>query len=345
MDREKVVTRIFSRHTRCRIDGITYLIYPPTADQKYVAQELADEAYEEAVSRGVMTNETALSILRRENLWTDEKQSMLDVLPRQCEDFKVALFNSTFKSNEHDVIRKALRRAEQEIDSLRRDLHRWDYLTAEGLASQLKFNFGLLRNVRRTDGTELFCDESFWDKPSPLLESFINVYHSNFLGEAEYRELARNEPWRSYWGLAGDASKLFGVPVMELTDEQRSLCVWSKMYDDIRGHSDCPNQATIDDDDMLDGWIIIQNRKRESEDNTREVESRIGNNPKIQNADEIFIVAGSQQDAQKIYNANSMGAKTLVRQRLEKIQREKIVNEVDMPDTQMKVRMALANGR
>ena len=96
-------------------------------------------------------------------------------------------------------------------------------------------------------------EDSFLD----LILSKINEHR---IDESEYRDLARNEPWRSYWNIA--KSSVFGIPVIDFSEEQKTLCVWSKVYDNVYESSECPPENCINDDDYLDSWFIIQRRKR-----------------------------------------------------------------------------------
>ena len=39
------------------------------------------------------------------------------------------------------------------------------------------------------------------------------------------------------------------------------IVIWSKMYDNVQESIDAPIQSVMEDDDALDGWFIVQNRK------------------------------------------------------------------------------------
>ena len=65
--------------------------------------------------------------------------------------------------------------------------------------------------------------------------------------------------------------------------------MWSSLYDNIQESPDCPSNEVINDDDMLDGWMIIQKRNREQAKLQKDAENKFGNK-KISNADEVFIV-------------------------------------------------------
>lgn len=58
-----------------------------------------------------------------------------------------------------------------------------------------------------------------------------------------------------------------------MTINQRNLLTWSKIYDNVQESLECPSEKVIEDDDMLDGWFLVQKLERERERVERERES------------------------------------------------------------------------
>ena len=102
-------------------------------------------------------------------------------------------------------------------------------------------------------------------------------YKSQAIEEAQYRELARNNPWRSYWSSEKTARGVFGVCAAETTTEQRTIMMFSSMYDSVYESGEAPEDNVIEDDDMLDGWFLIQKQKREQEKAKSEFEDTMKN--------------------------------------------------------------------
>ena len=90
------------------------------------------------------------------------------------------------------------------------------------------------------------------------------------------------------------------------------------MYDNIAESPDSPSEDVLEDDDMLDGWLLIQRREREKDKKEKSVESVIGNQ-KISGADEVFVAAKSQEDIDRINQLNDMQAAIVREQRLSQI--------------------------
>jgi hypothetical protein len=163
----------------------------------------------------------------------------------------------------------------------------------------------------------------------------MHKYYGAILSADNIRMLARTMPWSWLWGILKTNGKLFSNDA--LTNEQQSLISWSVMYDRIHESPDCPSDDIINDDDMLDGWLLIQRKQREAERKKQEVESAVGG--KIVNADEIFIPVETAEDALKVDLLNSPRAVNIKKQRLRQIKAEGMVKEQSLKD--MKLRQAM----
>ena len=164
------------------------------------------------------------------------------------------------------------------------------------------------------------------------------VYTGLVLSEKAIREIAKTEPWRSLWILSeSKVFELFANKGKELTPDQRNLLIWSRMYDNIHESMDCPPDEVIEDDDMLDGWLLIQKKKREQEQVQNEVANKTSNS-KISNSDEIFVMAGTQEDANKINSSNSFHNQQIKKQRMQIVQQQGEAKDLDFPDQQLKMR-------
>ena len=80
------------------------------------------------------------------------------------------------------------------------------------------------------------------------------------------RELVNNDPWKLIWYMREvEGSPLFVDRERQLTPDQKNIVVWSRMYDSVHESQDAPSEAVIADHDMLDGWFILQKRKRDKD--------------------------------------------------------------------------------
>jgi hypothetical protein len=102
------------------------------------------------------------------------------------------------------------------------------------------------------------------------------------------------------------------------------------MYDNIQESTDCPPESVIKDDDMLDGWFIIQRQNQESERTREELEKRT--NSKIANSDEILLMANSEKEASEIHGMNSFHSETVRKQRLATVRQKGTAVDMDFQD-------------
>jgi hypothetical protein len=199
------------------------------------------------------------------------------------------------------------------------------------------------KSLMHEDGKSVWEGEEFWKNTDPLLEEATSAFIENKISEKDFREIARTDPWRSIWSCRKTEGSLFGVPTVDLTDEQRSIIIWSTLYDNIYDHPNCPLEEVVKDDDMIDGWLILQRREREKKQGKVQVEDFI-NNDKIRNSGEVFIVAQTKEDAKKIDSLNDDQAKITRKQRLKYLNEKGHVDESQMPDTKMQLQMQANRG-
>ena len=61
------------------------------------------------------------------------------------------------------------------------------------------------------------------------------------------------------------------------------------MYDNIQEAAETPSEDVINDDDVLDGWFIVQRKKREVESAQNDFENST-KNERIKGAGEVFCI-------------------------------------------------------
>lgn len=333
--REFYIARVCSGSVRVHMSDKTYVIKRPTSEQLYVGHEVYADYLEHAVSEGLFDESELLSFLMTSGFWDMKKNALLEALPKEIDQFKVALFKSQFKSKEKQVIRKALNTARAKYAELAESRGMYDFLSCSGIASFARSKY-LVGSSTYLNNTRIFTD-NFWNEDSNLLEEVMSAYSRTRFSEATYRELARNEPWRSIWMTNKRESSLFGIPAIEYTEEQRNLVCWSLFYDDIYAHPNCPTEDVINDDDILDGWAIEQKRLRDAAMGANAADD-IVKNEKIRNSQEVYLVAETHDDARKIDGLNTEQASITKKARFAALAKHGELNEMQMPDTAKRLR-------
>lgn len=339
-EKERLIARISAGFLRFNFGGRPHMLFPPTREQRYIGEEIYNDVFEEVRFAGLLTSQEAVELRIKMGEWSKQEEERLLGLQKDIEQLKVGLVEHSLRSNEQKVIRLNIERAEKEVLALYHKKHLWDDSTIEGVCNLARFHFFLLAGLTDHNRVPCWHRDDFLDQPTSILEPAISIFSSSRLSERQFRELARTEPWHGRWSLIKSAEQMFKVAGVDLTEDQKALCLWSKMYDNIYDHSECPSDEIINDDYALDGWMIIQRRKRHADKDREEVEAKVGNNPKIANAGEIFVVADTEEDAKKINAVNPLPVKIMKQQRQRVLEQKGIVKETEMPDVEQKLRLA-----
>ena len=107
------------------------------------------------------------------------------------------------------------------------------------------------------------------------------------------------------------------------------------MYDNAYQSMECPPDNVFEDDDMFDGWLIDQRRKRDKEQKQKQVDTMKNVSDKAQ---EVFLFAPTREDADKVYDLNDPDARIKLRQRQNVIDQRGEGEAQDLPDTQLELR-------
>jgi hypothetical protein len=95
---------------------------------------------------------------------------------------------------------------------------------------------------------------------------------------------------------------------------------------------------------MLDGWFIIQGKKREKEKLEQELDNQITNN-KIKGSEEVFLMVNPEDKKQleRINNLNDPHSNMIKKQRMEVIKNSNdVIEHHKLPDQHLKLQ-SMAN--
>lgn len=328
-ERELLVFRIRSGIYKIPLSGFTIKIFTPTIEDELEACEVYQKSYYEALNDDIMTEEECFDWMIENNLWSYEEDSDIKRYKDEVDNLKVNVYKKFNNGKLRESARAYLRAAEAGLKNLHDKKNAYHGNTCEGVAHLDKSLFLLERCS--------FVGTERLDLESVNSNSLLNKYYSLILNEAESRELARNDPWRSIWALRETGTyKLFNNKDRELSIDQKNLLVWSRMYDNIQESMDCPSDKIIEDDDALDGWFIEQRRKQERERVVDQVESSITND-RIKNSHEILVFADNETDAKNVDELNSLNSKMVKKERSEILKQKGSAVDLDFPDQKMRI--------
>ena len=159
----------------------------------------------------------------------------------------------------------------------------------------------------------------------------------NMLSTEEYREICRTEPFRSSWTIAKE-NFFHKAEAIEISPEQKTLIMYSRMYDNVYEHIERPSDEVIENDDMLDGWFAKLRRDAEKERKQKEVDSILNKKGAKGGKGETFVVANSREEANKIRDINGINEKMKIRQREATVKQRGKTEEQDLPDVKLELR-------
>ena len=328
-EREYFISRIRSGVYYIQSEGKNICVKPPTLEDDYFINEKFKEEYDKCLDEGLKTEDEIIDWMRSKELWTYEDDQREEGLKKDIEKLKKEIYNNRHRSKLREHIRKGIRAGEKQLSEAIEKKSKYFSNSCEGIANLAKVSEFFKRCS--------FENNNICDFDDLRLEDISRKYYTLILPEYEIRQLARNEPWRSIWVLKDSNSySLFQNGDRQLSPDQKSLLVWSRMYDNVYESSESPSEEVIDDDDLLDGWFALQAQQKKDQAMESELDDKL-TNPKIANSSEVFLMADSKQDAQKINDLNNPHAKMMKKRRLSQIKQQGVVAPGQLEDERMEI--------
>ena len=328
-EREYFISRVRSGILHLNFNVVKLKIYTPTIEQDFEINQAFMDSYESCLDKDLKTEDEMLEWMMERGLWKEEDEERIEGLKKDIERLKLEIFQASNNEQLKNQIRLYLRAGEKQLGDMYNNKNKYFMNTCEGVA-----NFDKVHKMLKLctyNGSDLF------DFENVPIDRVSNKFYSSVLREKQVRELARKDPWRSIWAMNDtNTFTLFNNKDRELSIDQKNLLVWSRMYDNVQESLECPSDDIIEDDDMLDGWFIHQRKKREKEKAESEIENTM--NEKVANSDEVYIVAHSKQDHDRINSLNNPHAQMVKKQRMATIKSKGTASQLDFQDEKLKIR-------
>ena len=331
---DTIFYQILAGKVRCVVDDKVYYVCAATPEQKLEASIAYNNVLWECSFHGVMNREEMAQMMIDNGLWTAEEENELSSMHVRLDALKAEMYGqyATFQSKRVEKTRKMLEKMRQRQSKLSSRKYEYDMYTREGVAELTRLQQLVFANVELNNGQMLPQDYISDGFGRSLLDSYMH----NRPNDLQIRELSKTPKWRMLWSSGRQEGRVFGVPSARLTDEQQNIIAWSKLYDNIGESSEPPSKDVMDDDDLLDGWLIVEQKKREKE-------QKEGNTKGTKRgAQEVFIPAETPDDARRIEAMNDAGANFTKRQRMALLHKHGTVEEQKMPDSKQAIAMKAA---
>lgn len=330
-ERHDLLFRIFSGVFRCTLNNKIYVVKPPSIELHVQANTVYKRAvYLASFNETLRPKREVERLLVTNGIIPPNVEGVLKDIGEQENELKINMYKSYMEKDTLKKLRFRLDLVKKKQNELFGNQHMFDHLTPEGHADIVKAQWILSKSVFDED------DKPVWNYDADnveysLMDEIMGCINMAHITHPAVRELARHEPWRSYWGVGKET--VFGKAAVDWTDEQRNLVSYSKMYDNIYENSDCPQDEIIEDDDVLDGWMLNLRKEREADKKRNQLEATLGE--KHKGAGELYVMATNQEEAKEIFDLNTKANKQLIAQREKQIAAQGEVKDGELNDVRL----------
>lgn len=334
-----VIDRVLSKKIYFSHKDFTYYYLFPSSDLRLQSSLLYEDCYD-GIKYDNLIKEDIDFYLQDYDIADASLKKFLENKYKQLDNTKIDLYENFYKTKESNNIRRKLTTLRQTIGETEKQLHYLDSLTAEYQCAQRQNEFLFLNGIYDKNHNLVFDYNNINNIDEHTFNQMINIINTKLLNATDFRYIARSVEWHSIWNIKNH--RIFDEPVVEWSEEQKSLVAFSQMYDNIYQHLECPDDKIIEDDDALDGWSLYQKRKIEQEKKKKGVSSI---NDKHKDAKEIFIVANNAEEFDHIMSLNDDEAKSRMKQKFDFLEanKDKIVREDQLPDVRQDIVNEYAN--
>ena len=318
-------------------DGIekTFILRSLTIREVNLSNFIHNKELQNAIKVGILTNAEMDQMCRERRLWTNEDDAHLERLSRQ-----IKFLANQVKDFEFMTLRK--KKAERELASFKTRYNdmvsRRQSLfgfTAEARADEVQRRFIVYLSTENEYEQSYWADMEAFNNESDTLLIYrlaLAYFQHNMFDLATIRKVARSGTWRYRWNASKHGADLFGRPISEWSEMQRSLVYWSQFYDFILESPDAPPGHIVDNDDACDAWYEDQVKKLSS--TTKSNKNVLGHKTATQKKDHneqfIMVEKGDDEAIQRIQDMNTKDTRDTLRKEREIIERKGRVKEWDL---------------
>jgi hypothetical protein len=299
MNNSDIIAEFFSNGVYVWVDDEVFFIRNLTLKEyielnHYKRSLYKDLKYEQDYR--YLTQEDALRVLKNRGICDEDIEKKLKDIERVLEDTKVELYKAyTVRISDVPILQTQINSLKQKRESYLSMTMAFSEYTKEGVINNLCLQKRLSMTASYLDGAPLSFSIS-----SKKFRSIILQYYKAILSEDKIKDLCRSGEWRLYWSIK--KPNPFNSEPLLLNHNQKYMIIFSRMYDSAYNHRECPSEDVINDNDALDGWFIVQDRKQKQEKQKQGLEDIIDKHHG--NSQEIYIPARNQEEARRIYDAN-----------------------------------------
>ena len=309
----KDLNKILSGNILVQTRNNILTVRQPDAATRYLADFFSEQVYEDAFKNNIYLQEELEELIIENAWWTQDKQDELTQIPKDIEQMKVDYFNSFLRDNVKELIKKGISKKEDRFEDLTKEKYRFFNYTCESLKSQAYTMYILEHCTFYENGDKISLEDI-------SIHALYGKYNAEILDDKEIRQISKNPNWRMIWNVSKDSREIFPLPACDLTDMQKTLISWTRMYDSVYEAMETPSDSIIEDDYAIDGWFTVQRRKRDDDRKQSE-----GN--KLPESAEVFVPVSNQKEAQRVHDMNTQQGKQVIKSRMQDLKEQGSLEE------------------
>lgn len=336
-EKEKILDVIQANYVKC--NGL--ILKHPSANVRSESTYIYEDSYEKAERMGLMSFDDTIIQMIKLGMWSLEEERAISGLKDDIHKIRKGLIDLVFQKDKLEKMRQLLRNAEKVLIEKIIKKNGLAKGSLESYCSKIQQKFIISqitfvnRKQRKWDQEEFDneCDIGLIDD---LCSFYFNIsrFRQNII-----RELARTEPWRSFWRM-GKNLNVFGNKPCNWSYNQMDLAKWSDLYDSIYSAYERPSEMIINDDDLLDSWLIKQSDEVNNKLKGNQVKDLTNNKP-IKGKREVFIMTDSSS-AKEIYDINNTAGKIAIKAKQKILDEKGELLDQNAPDSQQQIRQMAA---
>lgn len=331
-DLELLLYRIFCGYVIFYVNNDKYILRSATVELKYEAQLLYNNIINDEKYNDWIREDSLDSLLIYLNLWTKDTNMIIKDLEKKIDNTKAEYYTSFKLTDKKKNAKKNLDNYKKQLNAILSKKEELYSNTLEGYANSIKNEYIITNSLYKNNN--LVFDNSQSSHNYLLFNTILSELNKYSINIIDFKKLSRSHIWRSYWNI-----KKNNIFQNELSDDQRTLIGISQMYDRVYEHPECPSDEIIEDDDALDGWMIVQKRKVEKDKKQHQIDNL---NPKLKNAQEVFLFPGNQEEAQEIIGLNTIEGLSRMKSKIAHVNQFGLTEESKLPDVQIDIRNQLS---
>jgi len=271
--------------------------------------------------------------------WDTKTDFEIAGISEDIQKMKRGLIDLWFNKTQLEQTRATIRNAEKAM--LKRLIAKSDVLvgSAEAHAKMVQQRFLLSKITKTLDDELLWKTRDDFDNCSDI--AFINKLSRHFFALSHLetkvlRELSRTSPWRQMWK-GSNAVDIFGKAANEWTYNQKELVAWSNTYDSIMEAYRRPPREVIDDDDLVDSWLMRESEKMDERSKGDLSSTVLPSSGRKSGRQEVFVMS-DEDGAKNVYAMNDPLSRAKVRAQQRVVEQHGKIKDQNLPESQQQIR-------